>query len=82
MQGVLDITLCDKVCQWFAVGRWFSSGTSVSSTNKTDGHDITEILLKVALNSISLTPNPNTVCYDLLDCNIILSDHGNRNVVT
>ena len=28
----------------------------VSSTNKTDHHDITEILLKVALNTI--TPNP------------------------
>ena len=31
---------------------WFSSGTSVSSTNKSDRHDITEILLKVALNTI------------------------------
>jgi hypothetical protein len=29
--------------------------TLVSSTNKTDSHDITEILLKVALNTISLT---------------------------
>jgi hypothetical protein len=28
----------------------------VSSTNKTDRHDITVILLKVALNSITLTP--------------------------
>ena len=39
-------------------GRWFSPGTSVSSTNKTDHHDtcITEILLKVALNTIN--PNP------------------------
>jgi hypothetical protein len=35
-------------------GRWFSPGTSVSSANKTDRHDITEILLKVALNTISL----------------------------
>ena len=31
------------------------SGTPVSSTNKTDRHDIIEILLKVALNSITLT---------------------------
>ena len=23
-QGVLDTTLCDKVCQWLATGRWFS----------------------------------------------------------
>jgi hypothetical protein len=30
-------------------------GTPVSSTNKTDHHDITEILLKVALNTITLT---------------------------
>jgi hypothetical protein len=33
-------------------GQWFSLGTPVSSTNKTDRHDITEILLKVALNTI------------------------------
>jgi hypothetical protein len=33
------------------------SGTPVSSINKTDRHDITEILLKVALNTITLTPN-------------------------
>ena len=25
-QGVLDTTLCDKVCQRLATGRWFSSG--------------------------------------------------------
>ena len=46
-------TLHDKVCQWFATGRWFSPGPPVSSTNKTDRHDITEILLKVALNTIN-----------------------------
>jgi hypothetical protein len=33
----------------------FSPGTSVFSTNKTDRHDITEILLKVALNTIKQT---------------------------
>jgi hypothetical protein len=33
-------------------GWWFSPGTLVSSTNKTDHHDIDEILLKVALNPI------------------------------
>jgi len=33
-------------------GQWFSPGPPVSSTNKTDRHDITEILLKVALNTI------------------------------
>ena len=25
--GLLDTTLCDKVCQWLATGRWFSPGT-------------------------------------------------------
>jgi hypothetical protein len=34
-------------------GRWFSSGTSASSTTKTGRHDIAEILLKVALNTIN-----------------------------
>jgi hypothetical protein len=36
-------------------GTWFSAGTLVSSTNKTDHHDITEMLLKVALNIIKQT---------------------------
>jgi hypothetical protein len=35
--------------------QWFSLGSAVSSNNKTDHHDIAEILLKVALNSINLT---------------------------
>ena len=35
--------------------RWFSPGTPVSSTNKTDRHDITEIRLKVTLDTITLT---------------------------
>jgi hypothetical protein len=46
--------LWDNVCQLLATGRWFSPGTPVSSINKTDRHDITEILLKVALNTINL----------------------------
>jgi len=36
-------------------GQWFSPDTPVSSTSKTDGHDITEILLKVVLNTITFT---------------------------
>jgi hypothetical protein len=35
--------------QLLAHGRWFSPGTSASSTTKTGHHDIAEILLKVAL---------------------------------
>ena len=40
----------------------FSPGTPVSSTNKTDRHDIAEIVLKVVLNTNS---NPETVIPDL-----------------
>ena len=35
--------------------RWFSLGSPISSTNKTDRHEIAEILLKVALNTINQT---------------------------
>jgi hypothetical protein len=43
-----------KVCQYLATGWWFSQGTPVSSTNKTDHQDIAEILLKVVLSTINL----------------------------
>jgi hypothetical protein len=56
--GVLDIALCDKVWQWLATGRLFSPSIPVSSTNKIDRHDITEILLKVEWNIIALTIPP------------------------
>ena len=54
-RGVLAITLCDKVCQWLVTGSYFSPVTPVSSTSKTDPHNITEILLNATLNTISLT---------------------------
>ena len=41
----------------------FLWGTAVSSTNRTECHNITEILLKVALNVINKTkPNQNFIC--------------------
>jgi hypothetical protein len=43
-----DARLCDEVCQWL----WFSPGSPVS--NKSDCHDIDEILLKMVLNTIPL----------------------------
>jgi hypothetical protein len=45
MWGVLDTTLCDKVCQRLAAGRLVFSGYSVFR------HVITEILLKMVLNT-------------------------------
>ena len=50
---VLDTTLCNKVCQWLAASCWCPPGTLVSTTIKADCHDITEILLKVVLNTIA-----------------------------
>jgi hypothetical protein len=39
-------------CHWLATGRWYFLSPPVSSNNKTNRHDITEISLKVALNTI------------------------------
>ena len=45
-----DIALCDKVCYRSC----FSLSTPIASTINNNCHDITEILLKVALNTIAL----------------------------
>ena len=44
-RGVLDTTLCNKVCQCLATGRWFSPP------------NITEILLKVSFKLHKPKPN-------------------------
>jgi hypothetical protein len=46
-------------------GQWFSSGHLVSSTNKTDCHNITEILSIVALNTIK--PNHSVLIVDFIE---------------
>jgi hypothetical protein len=38
---------------WLATCQWFFQVTPVSSTNKIDRDDITEVLFKVALNTIN-----------------------------
>jgi hypothetical protein len=45
--GLFDTTLCDKVCQWPVTCQWFPPPIK---------QDIAEILLKVALNIISIIP--------------------------
>jgi hypothetical protein len=52
-KGCTRLTVAsDKVYQLLAHGRWFSPGPPASSTTKTGRHDIAEIMLKVALNTI------------------------------
>ena len=59
LQKMVDYRILQKFGD-FCIQSWFSLGTLVSSTNKTDHHNITEILLKVALNSINLnSSSPN-----------------------
>ena len=38
---------------------------SGSSTNKTDRHDVTEIILKVVLNTVKLNPNHDCLKMDV-----------------
>ena len=53
--GVLNTILCVKICHGLAIGWWFSLGATFSSSNKTDSRDMTEILLKVALHTKTIT---------------------------
>jgi hypothetical protein len=41
----------------FVTDHWFSPDIPVPSTNKTDCHNIAEVLLEVVLNTIALTSN-------------------------
>ena len=45
---MLYTALCDEV---WSEGLWFSPAIIVSSSNETDCHNITEMLLKVKLNA-------------------------------
>jgi hypothetical protein len=73
-------TLSDKVCQWLSTGKWFTPSPPVSSTNKTDRHDITEILLNVALNTIKQTNKPtvnacnHSLIYEIMIENKLLDE--------
>jgi hypothetical protein len=51
-QGSICVDVFKLNVKVIVAGRSFSP---VSSTNKTDRHDITDILLKVALDTITLT---------------------------
>ena len=63
-----------------ATGRCFSHGIPVSLTNKTDRHDIAETLLKVTLNTITLTNTSITadVLVRVQRCNVKLAECNSR----
>jgi len=63
LEQLTQIFVIKVISDLIAIGWWFSAGTPVSSTNKTDCH-ITEILLKVALNTIH---QPHTFSHLLLN---------------
>ena len=65
----------DKVYQLLAHGRWFSLGTLASSTTKTGRHDIAEILLKVALNTIKIKSIIHIYTKHTDACNFICMSH-------
>jgi hypothetical protein len=60
---------------------WISPGNPVSSTNNTDRHDIAEILLKVALNTINQqTPTSVSDIVSINGLNLILEKIGHFDV--
>jgi hypothetical protein len=67
---IASVTSLHVIIAYLAAGRWISL---VSSTNKTDRHDITVALLNVALNTINLILTPfHSVDYILLFKNTAL----------
>jgi hypothetical protein len=77
-KGCTQLTAAsDKVYQLLAHGRWFSLGTPASSTTKTGRHDIAEILLKVALNTINQIKS-NQI--NLHQVHSKSKDYGNPNI--
>ena len=57
----------DNVYQLLVHGQWFSPGIPASSTTKTDRHNIADILLNVALNTMIIA---------LCDQNCVLNEEN------
>ena len=73
--GVLDITLCDKVCQWLATCQWFSPSTPVSSTIKMTTTIYSETCLNQTLSKLKTCLNQTdfTVLSNKYLCTLNLS---------
>jgi hypothetical protein len=68
----------DKVYQLLAHGRWFSPVTQASSTTKTGRHDIAEILLKVALNTVNQIKSKELIRNVVFNIYVPASRHFNN----
>ena len=77
--GVLDTTLCDNLS---VAGLWFSTVTAVFSNSKNDLHYITEILLKVVLNIMTLTLTLNLYCKTEMGITICCLLHHHHDIVS
>jgi hypothetical protein len=63
-RSIIDFLFQGLVGVWYLPRRWFSPGTQVFVTKTTDRHDMAEILLKVAVNTIPpLTPEKENQLY-------------------
>jgi hypothetical protein len=66
--------------------QWFFPGPPVTSTNKTDHHNIIEIMLKVALNTIKQTKPYSQTSWPLispyLTTDITLFNHCNEKKIS
>jgi hypothetical protein len=60
------VYISDKAYELLAHGRWFPPGTLAFSTNKIGRHDIDEISLKVALNTIIQYIDSNNVFLEVM----------------
>ena len=70
-------TLCDKVCQSLSTGLWFSPGTPVFFTNKTDSHDIqSNMFVSNTLYSNTTDVSKLPADPDLFSYYSILFQHG------
>ena len=71
--SILVFALIKKIkpeSQFQILNRMFSPGILVSSTNKTDRHDITKKILKVALNTINQIKSTNQLLNSLITATI------------
>ena len=76
MISIAETAASYKIYQLLARGRWFSPGTPAYSTTNNGRHDIAEILLKVALNTIKF----NLIKKSIAEDEIVLLKMSNKSL--